>query len=636
MRTLSTMINGKNDAYFVISFDYDPQLVEQIRKIPGRKFDKKTKSWMTRADHISAKYVDVYCKFFGFEMNPDAIELIAKLLKPIDELNIELPPLKMELRPFQKLGVAYATKYERCIIADEMGLGKAQSIYSGILTPSGWKQFKDIGIGDEIMGPSGGIFNITGVYPQGTKKLYKVIFSDGASTITCGEHLWSVQTALQKYRNTKYTIKNLDELKNDLKKPGKNRNNLKWFIPITNALRFKERDSDFYIHPYILGVLIGDGSLTHGASFTSEDDDIVLNVKNKINGGFILKKRGINDFHILNEENVYHNKNKPNLYIRELNALGLLNCKSEHKFIPDNYKFSSVNDRIELLNGLMDTDGYISKSGDCVQYYTVSESLKNDMVFLLQSLGCVVRTSIKITSFSYKNEIRAGQNCHVLTINFPPSLQLFKLNRKKDRIQKNKKYIPCRGIKFVEYVGNGEAVCIRTNSPDSLYITDDCIVTHNTAESIAAVETLNAYPCLVVCPASLKLNWQKEINMWVNRTTQIISGLVDEDNPPKYDSEFVIINYDIISRGKNSKDDDDLKDSDEKENAPLTHKDFLSNFGFKSIITDESHYIKNYKSNRTRAIKKIAKGIKYRFALTGTPLLNKPKELMPQLEMLEN
>lgn len=129
------------------------------------------------------------------------------------------------------------------------------------------------------------------------------------------------------------------------------------------------------------------------------------------------------------------------------------------------------------------------------------------------------------------------------------------------------------------------------------------------AESIASVESLNAYPCIILCPSSLKLNWQREIDMWVDRTSLVISGERELDD---YIAEYIIINYDILS----------------------AHQHMLKTLNFKSIVLDESHFLKNHKSIRTKASKLLASKIKYRFALTGTPLLNKPKELISQLDII--
>lgn len=163
------------------------------------------------------------------------------------------------------------------------------------------------------------------------------------------------------------------------------------------------------------------------------------------------------------------------------------------------------------------------------------------------------------------------------------------------------------------------------------------------AEAIASVMALDAFPCVIICPASLKLNWKKEVNMWCDKTLVVIDGLIKEIYEeidgnkiisnyeiPDYDADFVIINYDILERDKK------IKPSLNPKGIEIpNHKDLLSILKFKSIIIDESQYCSNHKSLRTKAVKQISKKIKYRFALSGTPMLNRPKELIPQLDILD-
>ena len=166
--------------------------------------------------------------------------------------------------------------------------------------------------------------------------------------------------------------------------------------------------------------------------------------------------------------------------------------------------------------------------------------------------------------------------------------------------------IPPLKMELREFQKKGVAYAIKA---ERCFIADD-MGTGKTAESIIAVETVNAYPCLVVCPASVKLNWQKEINMWVQRNSVIVSG--EKPELMSYDADFVIINYDILQY----------------------HKNILKKKGFQSIIFDESHAVKGHKSIRTKVSKSIAKNIRYRMALTGTPVLNKPRELISQLDII--
>ena len=108
--------------YFVVTFDYDPQLVEFVKKIPTRKY--VSKSWRIRADHHTAKYVEAFARKLDFILDVPSAEYINKMMEPVSD-EIKIPTLKRDLRDFQKTGVNYITRYERCFLADEMGLGKS-------------------------------------------------------------------------------------------------------------------------------------------------------------------------------------------------------------------------------------------------------------------------------------------------------------------------------------------------------------------------------------------------------------------------------------------------------------------------------------------------------------------------------
>jgi len=135
-----------------------------------------------------------------------------------------------------------------------------------------------------------------------------------------------------------------------------------------------------------------------------------------------------------------------------------------------------------------------------------------------------------------------------------------------------------------------------------------------TIQAIAAVQVLDAYPALIVCPASLKFNWRNEINKCVNRKVFVIkNGSLKAKEKVEFDAaEIIIINYDVLKK----------------------HSENLNGKKFQAVVYDESHYCKNYKAARTKAAKEIAKEIPFRFCLTGTPILNRPQELLSQLDML--
>jgi hypothetical protein len=157
----------------------------------------------------------------------------------------------------------------------------------------------------------------------------------------------------------------------------------------------------------------------------------------------------------------------------------LLNKKSNNKFIPKDYLYNSLNVRISLLQGLMDTDGYVDKKGT-VQFTTISKQLCDDVRELVLSLGGTVKSNTKIPTYSYKSEKKEGQLAYTLTISFANYIVPFKLIRKVHRYYKRTKYVEQKYVKSITYSHDEEAVCIKVSNPDELFVTRDYVLTHNT------------------------------------------------------------------------------------------------------------------------------------------------------------
>ena len=157
-----------------------------------------------------------------------------------------------------------------------------------------------------------------------------------------------------------------------------------------------------------------------------------------------------------------------------------------------------------------------------------------------------------------------------------------------------------------------------------------------TVQAIATVELAGAYPCIVVCPASLKLNWVREWSMWAEgrRVVVVDSGRADIGgawhslDPP----DVVVINYDLLRKVASTLGRDSRGLPRWSETFPVV-EELLSGHP-RSVILDESHYVKSGKAKRTKAAVALCDGIEYRLALTGTPVLNRPIELVPQLRAL--
>lgn len=160
------------------------------------------------------------------------------------------------------------------------------------------------------------------------------------------------------------------------------------------------------------------------------------------------------------------------------------------------------------------------------------------------------------------------------------------------------------GLSLRPFQKAGVSYAIKTGKT---FIGDD-VGLGKTVQALAAVSVKNTFPCLIVCPKAVKLNWRNEIRRWTDNSFMLLNGksiIGSED--------FVIINYDILNK----------------------HQDSLIAHGFKSIILDESHFIKNSKAQRSKIVMEIGKKIDMKICLTGTAVMNRPIELVNQLIFLD-
>ena len=511
------------------------------------------------------------------------------------------PPLRY--LPYQEEGIRLAMDRRRILIADEMGLGKAQPMDSCVLTPDGWKRMGDMRIGDLIISPRGGTSEVTGVFPQGAKEVFRVTFSDGSSTECCDDHLWAVNDTNRRFRGLPEIAKPLSEIRTRLKMPNGNRCH---YIPMTAPVEFRQ-SSELPIHPYLLGCLLGNGGLGHKyVGFSTAEQEQIDLLSPLLPEGMVFKFRGEYDWAIVQKVNMGRN-----IMRMALDAIGM-RVGSLNKFIPSNYLFTSSENRMEMLRGLLDTDGYICGDGGAIEYCSISKALADGVVFIVRSMGGTARVKTKIPTFQNGG---IGQLAYRVSISMPRGINPFKLSRKAALVTERAKYIPSRAIESVESIGFKECQCISVSCPSRLYVTDDFIVTHNTVQ---AVGVLNQHPkyrrVLVLCPASLCQNWEAEIRKWSCVERSI--GIARSGAWP--DTDIVILAYTSAWR-----------------DAYPWH---LRSTGWDMIILDEAHRLKNHKSKQGKAIYGESKigpvWGKQVMCLTGTPIPNRPAEAWAMLAFL--
>jgi len=364
------------------------------------------------------------------------------------------------------------------------GAGKATPVSTLIPTPTGYRRFGDLKVGDYVFSADGKPTKVQKIFPQGMKDAYKVTLSDGRSAVCCKEHLWGVY--YHSHSDYKYKVMELSEmLEKGIRRPDQRYTKAggkpKFWLPASPVCEYPEKKLP--VDPYVLGALIGNGCLTAPyLTISSNDEWQVAKTAERL--GLTYKK---------NNSNYSWLFYKGEHYVRTDSIVPeQLCCLAGNKFIPEEYFTSSVEQRKELLQGLFDADGSVDNSGNRlhVTYSTTSKKLAEDIRTLLLSLGIV--STIRLDN-------REGKNtCYALSVNCAQEQKawLFSLPRKLERItsfkRADKRDYSRVAIHSIEKLPQQmEMQCIMVEDEKHLYLTEEHIVTHNTRSlAIAALHII--------------------------------------------------------------------------------------------------------------------------------------------------
>ncbi|MBO4254505.1 helicase-related protein [Streptomyces griseorubiginosus] len=356
------------------------------------------------------------------------------------------------------------------LLQGEVGSGKAQPLDSLVLTPRGFRRMGDLGVGDEVVVPAGEIALVDGVFPQGERDVWRVVLSDGSSVECDDEHLWIVGTSCGWDRGQPPKVMTTREIRHDLFKAN---GSSKWYIPAATPVDLGD-DSGLPLDPYLFGLLLGDGSFRHNLRFSTVDaeirDALVAAVAPDCRLVPVTGSRC--DYTI---QLTRRSGGARNPVIQILRDLGLWGLTSHGKFIPAEFKNTSIKNRLALLQGLMDTDGTVDQNGLSISLCSASPMLADDVAWLVRSLGGRARVLPKKAAFNVSVALPDG---------YPP----FRLTRKVERVRPRAKYNTFRrGIRTVEHVGRKPVQCISVAHPSHAYVTDNFTVTHNTMVALRAM-----------------------------------------------------------------------------------------------------------------------------------------------------
>jgi hypothetical protein len=393
------------------------------------------------------------------------------------------------------------------------GIGKAQPKDLWLDTPQGCCQFGDLQPGQFVFGPDGFPTEILSISDQGFLPTYNIMFDDGTSTRACGEHLWTVQGRQERRKelSTWRVISTHDLLALGVKRGNGTNEARQWALPKISLLQYAF--SWVPVDPYTLGYWLGDGT-RKTAMITTADDEPVRRIRQA--GYEVIQPEWSRRTASL--ASVYYVKHLG----QGLRALNVFECGAPDKFVPRSYKENISAIRLALLQGLLDSDGFVEPFGK-PSFCSVSRQLAEDVAWLVRSLGGKARISGGLPK-SYKNgngELVQGRPAFNVTFAFDNDIRPFTILRKAERYRSTsqKRYVT-RWIEAIKPVETTECQCITVARPDGLYLTNDCIVTHNSSGAAFGIywflETHNyaKVPCTAPSAHQLRDVLWGELSKW--------------------------------------------------------------------------------------------------------------------------
>lgn len=340
--------------------------------------------------------------------------------------------------------------------------GKALALDTLIPTPTGYTTMRDIQIGDELFDNQGNICHVM------TKSeifyghdCYKITFDNDTIIVADANHRWYVQDKKQrdakKYKHSILTTEEMFDRLTYIENNWKHPNTFSYSIDSCRKLKLGE--IDLPIDPYLLGLWLGDGD-SNASYFTTVDLELLD----------AFRDAGYNISNHKSDKNRYGITGG---FWKLLRINNLLN----NKHIPKEYLRASHNQRLSLIQGIMDTDGSIDKNGKCeitLKNYELIHGLK-ELLFTI-GIKCKINETWKYAS-NTENKIKRKYYRLFFTTNQP----VFRLKRKFERLPKPSKRYYTRHIKSIEKIDSVPTQCISVDSKSHLFlVTDEFIPTHNT------------------------------------------------------------------------------------------------------------------------------------------------------------
>lgn len=398
----------------------------------------------------------------------------------------------------------------RIAVRSGHGVGKAQFTGSYLPTPDGMRRYGDLVEGDRVFAEDGTPTHVTGVFEQGVRPAFRLVFDDGTGVIADAEHLWKVRGRHERRNGIEgwRVLTTAQIIEAGVKRRnGKGSRCNQWEIPRQGAPDFEGPAP--CIRPYALGVWLGNGT-RRSSKITEYDAEVIAHLRET--GETVKKQQTRGQWAIVG----LHTK---------LRCAGLAELGSPDRFIPDICKYVRAEDRAELLRGLMDTDGETMRHGTSL-FSSTSKRLAEDVAWLIRSLGGKAHLWPKAKRGLYRapdGDMVECRDCYRVTVRMPADFLLFYVKRKEERRKPCEARYLSRWIERIEPAGECEMRCITVAHPSHCFLFNDFVVTHNsTCASWAMIwYLLTRLPVkIVVTSQSAGQLWDAlfaELKTWISR-----------------------------------------------------------------------------------------------------------------------
>ena len=599
-----------------VKFKYSRFYIDRIKKIPGAYFEKSSKSWIF--PYSSLKEFE---QTFEGEIVWRTPEWQIKSLPMPDmtsfyqvDQTITIPQFKIKPYDYQEFGIKFMIDRLNStgfvFNTDVVGLGKCHGKGTEILMYSGKiKNAEDIQKGELIMGDDSTPRKVLSTV-TGKEEMYRVTLRNGDS-FTCNKsHILSlVMSDGNRYLHYRGgDIMNIS-VKDYLTLPDWVKRAFKAYKrPV--SFQKQKNSPDFVIPPYLYGVWLGDGhSNIFGFTINDQDSEIVDYIKGYAScNNFEIRtvnERGCKTYFL--HHGTLNSSQYPQRDFLKLSSTG-------GKHILREYLINSQENQLQLLAGLLDTDGHLVDN--CYEIATKFKQLRDDILFLCRSLGFAVTHRIKVVEgVEYYRIFISGDTDRIPCI-----------TRKKASQRLQKKNV-LRYAFTVEPIGYDDYYGFSLDG-NHLYLLGDFTVTHNTVQALGTIayahNNLSVDRFMLLCKKSIKFQWKQEILKFTDLDKDLLIEYIPENATKKqrekiYERCNLHGKFILITTYQSS----------------LYDKEEFKKLKPQMLVIDEAHILRNHTGKMNAAVRFYGKYAPYKVFLTGTPLMTKPVDIFGLMKIAD-